>query len=147
MIDFQNNGAPSSFVALAETFEIPWILICDNDNAGKEYIEQIKSLGLANKESSNLIRPLPEDNADLEIFLVKNGFLDEYMQILKELGINLTKSPGDREFENEIVSKLRADKTHYIIKLIGKLRSASTDETKIPKFFANAINDVITKAG
>src|SRR3990172_9886423 len=43
VIDFQNNGSPGAFVGLARPFEIPWIMICDNDDAGKDFIKQVKS--------------------------------------------------------------------------------------------------------
>jgi putative ATP-dependent endonuclease of OLD family len=147
VIDFQNNGSPGSFVAMAEAFEIPWILICDNDSAGKGYMEQIRNLGFSTTEIDDLVRLLPEANTNLEQFLVKNGFLNEYLQILEELKVKLTNAPGDPGFENEVVSKLWADKTHYIIKLIEKLRSTEADEKKVPKFFGTAISDVIKKAG
>lgn len=46
LIDFQNNGSPGSFVALARTFDIPWMLICDNDNAGKGFVRDVHKHGL-----------------------------------------------------------------------------------------------------
>jgi putative ATP-dependent endonuclease of OLD family len=84
VIDFQNNGSPGSFVGLARTFEIPWIMVCDNDDAGKGFIKQVKSRGLTNGEIKKLVQVLPGENTDLELFLVKNGFMEEYIQILEE---------------------------------------------------------------
>ncbi len=40
VIDFQNNGSPGAFVALARAFGIPWIMLCDSDDQGKGFIQQ-----------------------------------------------------------------------------------------------------------
>ena len=152
IIDFQNNGSPGAFVGLARAFEIPWIMVCDNDDAGKDFVKQVKKRGLTDEEikpsfklteqslaklrETNipanvltdleslkgqehiseedflgaleatigkdqtvlhktqileyaeirpLIRLLPEDGMDLELFLFKNGFAGEYESILAEI--------------------------------------------------------------
>jgi putative ATP-dependent endonuclease of OLD family len=84
VIDFQNNGSPEAFVGLARTFEIPWIMICDNDDAGKSYAQRVKDRGLTDDEADELIRLLPGNEMDLELFLVKSGFDSEYMTILTD---------------------------------------------------------------
>jgi putative ATP-dependent endonuclease of OLD family len=147
VIDFQNNGSPGSFVGLAGNFEIPWIMVCDNDEAGKGYIKQVKNRGLTNEEIEKLVQVFPDENTDLELFLVKNGFAQEYIQILKKRHINLTKKHRELGFEDEIVSKISIDKVGYIILLIEKLRTTGADSTRVPQFFANIINKVIAMAG
>ena len=149
VIDFQNNGSPGAFVGLARAFEIPWIMICDNDDAGKDFIKQVKSRGLTDEEIKELVRALPGEGVDLEIFLVKNGFIKEYIEILAERKASLTKKQGESGYEDEVVSKIRADKDKkgYTISLIEKLRAAEADAARVPQFFATAINDVIAKAG
>ena len=65
VIDFQNNGSPGAFVALARAFEIPWIMICDNDSGGKDFVRQVKERGLTDEEIEELIHLLrfsPPDN-------------------------------------------------------------------------------------
>jgi putative ATP-dependent endonuclease of OLD family len=143
VIDYQNNGSPSIFVALARTFEIPWIMVSDNDAAGKGYAEEVRKRGLTEGEMRELVRPLPLENADLEMFLVKNGFAQEYIQILTERGISLDKRPGEAGFEDEIVSTIRRDKIGYTHALIEKLRDVNVKKDRVPLFFENAINDVI----
>ncbi|MCJ7668286.1 MAG: AAA family ATPase [Anaerolineae bacterium] len=85
VIDFQNNGSPGAFVGLARAFEIPWIMLCDNDDGGKKFVEQAKKRGLTDEEMKSLARPLPGDGVDLELFLFKNGFAEEYKSILEEI--------------------------------------------------------------
>jgi putative ATP-dependent endonuclease of OLD family len=147
VIDFQNNGSPGAFVGLARSFEIPWIMICDNDSAGKDFTKQVKNRGLTDEEMKELVRPLPEEGMDLELLLVKSGFAREYLQILKDRNIKLTKREDEDGFEDEIASLLRNDKTGYAIALIEKLREAGADKSRVPKFLATVIEGIIAKAG
>jgi putative ATP-dependent endonuclease of OLD family len=146
VIDFQNNGSPGAFVGLARTFETPWIMVCDNDSAGQEFVKQVETRGLSPDEIKELVRPLPESGMDLEMFLIKNGFVQEYVQILAERKIGLVKKHDEAGFEDELASKIRTDKTGYTIALLEKLRRASADGTRVPPFFAKIITDVVAKA-
>ena len=145
VIDFQNNGSPGAFVGLARAFEIPWIMLCDNDDAGKGFINQVKNRGLTENEIKELVRPLPESGMDLESFLVKNGFAAEYTEIIAEKNIRISKNKCEAGFEDEIASIIRKDKTYYTIKLIEKLREVGANKSKIPQFFKDIINDIIKK--
>jgi putative ATP-dependent endonuclease of OLD family len=145
VIDFQNNGSPGAFVGLARAFEIPWIMVCDNDEAGKGFITQLKNRGLTGDECIELARPLPEEGMDLEMFLLKNGFEQEYIQILADRKVSLNKKQGEEGFENEIALELRRYKTEYTIALIKKLQTLGADARRVPQFFATAISDVVAK--
>jgi putative ATP-dependent endonuclease of the OLD family len=72
VIDYQNNGSPGAFVGLARAFEIPWLMICDNDQGGKDSIRQVQNRGLTAPEINQLVRPLPEAGMDWEMFLVNS---------------------------------------------------------------------------
>jgi putative ATP-dependent endonuclease of OLD family len=145
VIDFQNNGSPGKFVGLARTFEIPWIMICDNDDGGRNFVREVENRGLTAEEMQELVRLLPDK--DIETFLVKNGFIQEYAQILTEKNVNLTKKQDEAGFEDEIVSKIQEDKTGNAIALIEKLRAAGIDESKVPQLLKTVIEDIIVKAG
>ncbi len=146
VIDFQNNGSPGAFIGLARTFEIPWIMVCDNDDEGKKFIKQVEDRGLSPDEIKKLARPLPENGMDLEMFLIKNGFAQEYIEILAERKVSLVKKQGEAGFEDEFVSKIKTDKTGYAMALAEKLRSIGADATRVPPFFAEVIQDTIAKA-
>jgi putative ATP-dependent endonuclease of OLD family len=70
VIDFQNNGSPEIFARLAQVFEIPWMLLCDNDPEGLKFVKQVSS-HLTAEEAKDLVRPIPDGGADLEPFLRK----------------------------------------------------------------------------
>lgn len=91
VIDFQNNGSPCPFISLAKTFEIPWIMVCDNDTGGKDFVQRVKDRGLINGETSELARLLPGEGVDLEMFLFKSGFAEEYKSILIDLARSTKK--------------------------------------------------------
>jgi len=145
VIDFQNNGSPGAFIGLARTFEIPWIMVCDNDDEGKKFIKQVEDRGLSPDEIKKLARPLPENDMDLEMFLVKNDFAQEYIEILAERKVSLVKKQGEAGFEDELVSKIKTDKTGYAMALAEKLRSIGADATRVPPFFAELIQDTIQR--
>jgi len=145
VIDFQNNGSPGAFVGLAIAFEIPWLMFCDNDQEGHKFIDQIKKRGFNDDELTDLAKLLPPEEYDLEMFLVSNGFLSDYIEILSDRNISLSKSKGDEGFEEEVAKKLRSDKTGYALSLIEKLRARRADELCIPDFFKNIIEGIIEK--
>jgi len=145
VIDFQNNGSPGAFVKLAHTFEIPCIMICDNDSGGKGFVKAVKNCGLTNEELDDLVRLL-DNGCDCELFLVKNGFIQEYLQILKEHNVMLKKKEGDEGFEDEIASNIRKRKIEYTYALIEKLKATNADRSRVPHLFERVINDIIKKA-
>ncbi|MBC8420634.1 MAG: AAA family ATPase [Desulfobacterales bacterium] len=145
VIDFQNNGSPGAFVGLARAFEIPWVMVCDNDAAGKDFVKQVRKRGLTDGEIKELVRPLPGDGVDLEMFLVKSGFDREYVEILLERNVSLTKKMGDAGFEDELAASIRKDKTGYAIALIEKLRAEGADQSRVPQLLGLAVKDIIAK--
>lgn len=145
VIDYQNNGSPGAFVGLARVFEIPWLMTCDNDEAGQGFIQQVLRCGVANADVQAFARPLPDTDTDLELFLVRNGFDVEYLQILNEHGITLTTNRGNVRFEAELATKLRDKKTEYMLQLIAKLREANMEESRVPDYFRSVISDMLAR--
>jgi putative ATP-dependent endonuclease of OLD family len=146
VIDFQNNGSPGAFVGLARAFGIPWLMVCDNDRQGKEFIKQVKDRGLTSEELGELVRPLPGNDVKLEEFLVNNGFASDFRRIIEEEGLALTTKDGEAGFEEEVVSRIGGHKTHYIVSLIQRLRAEGTDGARVPQFLGIAINDIVAEA-
>ncbi|MHB1638124.1 MAG: ATP-dependent nuclease [Thermoplasmataceae archaeon] len=145
VIDYQNNGSPGIFIALARTYDISWIMLSDSDKGGKECIEQARKRGLTTEEMDYLVRGLPIENADLEMYLVKNGFEWEYMKILEERGKRLGRKLGEVGFEEEIAAEIRKEKLEYIHALIEKLKTSGADQSRVPQFFKSVINDLIAE--
>jgi len=139
VIDFQNNGSPKAFVALAEHFEIPWVMFCDNDDEGRKFYRQIKKLGFTDDKMDKLFNPLPGEGTDLEAFLVNNGFKEEYQEIITENNGNFSKSEDEPGYEKEFIEEIRGLKPDHASYLIEKLKASEADETRVPEFFKNII--------
>ncbi|HUY35463.1 MAG TPA: AAA family ATPase [Pirellulales bacterium] len=146
VVDFQNNGSPQAFVALARIFEIPWLLVCDHDDAGLKFVAAVKKLGVPAAEAAELLRPLPQRGDDLELFLVENGFVDDFKAILAAKGVTLATNPGDPSHAAEVADRVRDRKKEYGTELIRHLRGTDADAARIPGFFAKAIHDILSKA-
>lgn len=84
VIDFQNNGSAGLFVRLAKIFQVPWLLLCDNDMAAVHVVKQLKGCRCTEAELNRLVLRLPGNGMYLERFLCESGFLDDFLHILKE---------------------------------------------------------------
>jgi putative ATP-dependent endonuclease of OLD family len=146
VIDFQNNGSPGAFVGLARAFEIPWIMLCDNDEEGKKFVKQANDRGLTAAECADFVRPLPGEDVTLEKFLVLNGFKKECLEVLHNRGNQIIKKDGESGFEDEIISAMQNDKTGCINEFIKILRSIGIGKDRVPPFFSKAISDLTLKA-
>jgi putative ATP-dependent endonuclease of OLD family len=148
VIDFQNNGSSSAFVSLASVFNIPWIMFCDNDAAGKDYISKLKSCGFSDSELSSIARPLPVDGYDMEMYLVDNGFANYYLSILKDMVCpNNANSSITKVIAKQTVN---GDRRQIIVKTDGeyeidilKLNSEKIYLTKTDPDFNRVLNEVI----
>ena len=83
LIDFMNNGSIETFIKLAQTLEIFWIMTCDGDDAGNDYVRKAKELCRNDMEKQTLIKQLPQ-NKDFEKYLYEKGFDLDYIEILTE---------------------------------------------------------------
>ena len=145
IIDVQNNGSPGAYIY--RVFDIPWTMISDNDQQYKNAIKELSNRCVSDAEIKTLVRPLGDEGVDLEKFLFLNGFKDDYLEILLERRIELEKKAGDAGFDEEIIAKIRKEKTLYTIDLIRKLRLSNAGIERVPTLFQDLINDIVKKAG
>ena len=145
VIDFQNNGAPAAFVKLARAFEIPWMLTCDNDQAGRAFLEAVSKLGLSTEETKDLLRPLPGTDMDLEQFLVHSGLIPEIEEILPALNIQPVNHKASAPYLEEIAESLGKVKGTYPDLLVQALRRNRTDDAKVPVFFKELLDAIVKK--
>jgi putative ATP-dependent endonuclease of OLD family len=142
LIDFKNNGSAGSFPAVARVFEIPWIMICDTDPAGEGYKTEVKKRGFSDVEIQMRIKSYPETGLDIESFLIKNGFLPEYLELIASRNKSISRSSGDEGYEKEIVDIIQKDKLGYMLDLIDLLKRKGMDSSRIPPFFIDPINKI-----
>src|SRR3546814_10730057 len=58
VIDYQNNGSPGAFAALARALNYPWAMICDGDQGGNDHIDQLRSHNFTEAEITDLVTQL-----------------------------------------------------------------------------------------
>jgi putative ATP-dependent endonuclease of the OLD family len=145
VIDFKNNGSAGAFVSLARAFQIPWVMLCDNDDAGKGYVEEVRKKGVDQAALKEMVYILPEDGMDLELYLTKNGFDQNYLQILQDSGKTISTKAGDPGYFNEIAERVRERKTENVIALIQKMREFQMDEKNVPDLITNVIDCITSK--
>ena len=144
VIDFQNNGSIGAFVSVARNFDLPWIMVSDGDAEGQSFARTAADKCSTPAEATERVRVLPE--LDLELFLIKNGFAAEYRDILAARGVAHTKPLGDPGSAEEIAEQARHRKVECATDLVRQLRSSNTDASRVPKFLADVIRDIVAKA-
>ncbi|MDD5210571.1 MAG: AAA family ATPase [Elusimicrobiales bacterium] len=143
LVDYQNNGSPGAFVGLAEAFQIPWAMICDNDSARNGFMTQLQDRGITASRIATQVFQLPEPNMQWEMFLAKNGFLPEYVQIIGAKGQSISLAPADPLYTKEIVSKVQCDKIGYTTALIDSLKASGANSSRVPSSIVKIINDLV----
>jgi len=143
LIDYRNNGSAGLFVGLAQTFAVPWLMMCDNDEQGTNSIKEVKNRGVSEDQIKTAVRLWPNSCKDLEEFLIKNSFVDEYAELIASNGNTLINKPGDADYENEILTTIRKDKIGYAYGLISKLREKDMQRDRVPGFLSDLVKDSV----
>ena len=134
VIDYQNNGSPGAFAALARALSIPWFMVCDGDPGGHAHIEQISNRGFSQDEQTKRTQML--DQVDLEGYLARH-FAAELREIAeKHLKATFARGTEDPEFvENELAPHLRKHKTAWSMRLAQALEGKGMSRDRIPEAF------------
>ncbi|GAB4521003.1 MAG: hypothetical protein Tsb0020_39620 [Haliangiales bacterium] len=129
LIDYQNNGSPGAFVALARALNVPWQMLCDGDSGGCDHVENVEKLGISSDELDERISMLP--GADLELYLARH-FTEEMRAIAQTLG-----SLDDDSTPEQIAKVLRDNKTDAARLLAERL--ADTTPERVPELIRTTL--------
>jgi len=143
LIDYRNNGSAGLFVGLARIFAFPWLMLCDNDEQGKNSIKEVKNRGISDEQMKSFVRVWPDSHKDLEEFLVKKGFAVDYGELIASNGKKLRNKPGDTGYDDEMLKIIREDKVGYAYGLIKKLREQNMKKDRVPDFLGALIKDAV----
>ena len=145
VIDYQNNGSPAQFAALARAFQFPWFMMCDNDAGGKDHISAIESLEFDAAELKTRVVQLT--TGDLERFLTEASFSNELIEIAESLGKTSFKGRSpDAKLWDDVAKILRNSKGVWPLRLIEKLRAQRAGGTRVPALIADLIRKCIKAA-
>jgi putative ATP-dependent endonuclease of OLD family len=135
VIDFQNNGNPDCFAALARALNFPWRILVDGDEAGIKYLELIKKRGFSDAEVKDRSTSLP--TKDMEEELVTSGLQAELRQILRKIGLSELEI---NDTENLKVA-LRNNKSAYS----AELAKLCSEDKELAKRMPYSMQDTICK--
>ncbi len=133
VIDFQNNGNPEIFAALARALGYPWLIIVDGDPAGRGYLNKVESRGFSAAEMARRGFMLPV--GDLEQQLVADGLQPELKSILDEMGVAGTATLDDVA----LIDTLKKEKSNYAAVLGRRCANNAVLAQGMPEPFRLAI--------
>jgi putative ATP-dependent endonuclease of the OLD family len=139
VIDFQNNGSPVIYTALADAFGIPWTMIADGDVEGGRFQAQLIKRGYRLKDLEERVFTLPPPN-DLEDQLVADGHEDLLREILGEIG---TKN-ADQCSLDELRRLLGNRKTAYMTRLAPRVAASCDLASRMPTAIVSLIDKLKT---
>ncbi|MBM2711049.1 AAA family ATPase [Mesorhizobium caraganae] len=128
LIDYQNNGSPGAFAALARSFKYPWAMICDGDGGGNDHISQLRNHHFSDEDIAQRVTQLPTGLA-LEAALLGGGL----RQFLLAAVHDIDKSVKDEDAD--ILDFIGTDRKEVVAaRTSGHIRRGAKPED-IPDLF------------
>lgn len=136
VIDYQNNGAPGLFAALARALGFPWLLICDGDDGGTSALAQLKAREFSDEEIAAHVIQLPDTN--IEKYLINNLPKELLVEALTAIGVLVE----DGITEEDLAIKMDGNKTTYAHSLSVIIRDQHRQgkEVAVPDIFSAALH-------
>ena len=133
VIDAQNNGAPSTFAALARALGIPWLAVFDGDGGGRDLMRAIAKRGFSDEELTKHCHF--HLDGDLEAQLVADGLERELQDILAS-----SRSADTSELVGDsLAERLRKEKKSYAAELAARIRQDAEIARRTLQAFQTAI--------
>ena len=143
-ICYRTNGSAGAFVKLARVLGINWVLLGDRDQQGQNTTNEIKNCGYTEEDIEKKVYLTNEK--DIENEFVKNGFLSDYEEVVKdkidEHIKNLKASNQSEEYKEEIIKIVQNGKVEYAYKLVEIWKKRNMQQNEIPDFIKNFIEEV-----
>ena len=131
LIDYQNNGNPRAFAALARTFGFQWVILTDGDEQGRNASNSLEKAGFSCDELKKRMVSLP-DGTDLESYFVASPLRSVALEAAKEFKQGLDDSIAD-----DVLAKvLRKHKPIWARRVGNKLRQNPLPIENLPESFA-----------
>jgi putative ATP-dependent endonuclease of OLD family len=127
VIDYQNNGSPGAFAALARALDYPWAMVCDGDKGGNDHIAQLKSHNFAEVEIKEKVIQLSK-NVDLEALLIGGKLRPCVLAAIREL------SPEIADTDAALLEFAGSHKEEVAVRISAHIRS-SAKKDDIPAEF------------
>lgn len=106
VIDCKNNGSSGLFAALARVFGFPWVVFCDGDGGGDNFIQDISNREYFDELVKKNVFQLPKDQV-LEDSLAQSMREEQLTSLLESLSLI---EKGEEFTRNEAAEMLKRDK-------------------------------------
>jgi putative ATP-dependent endonuclease of OLD family len=137
VIDFQNNGNPGVYAALADAFGIPWDMIADGDSESEKFQRQLLGRGFTDEDLKARVETLSGSN-DLEDQLLADGHEQVLREILTRLSVlDAMTCPAD-----EFKKRLKNKKVPYMTELAPLVATDPALASKMPKPFLRYVEQL-----
>lgn len=127
VIDYQNNGSPGAFAALARALDYPWSMICDGDQGGNDHIEQLRSHNFTDAEIADRVTQLPA-GVDLERLIVGSALRPCLLAAAREL------DPAVADNDQAILAFAKDNKEVLAVRVGAQIR-LTAERAHIPEQF------------
>lgn len=127
VIDYQNNGSPGAFAALARALDYPWAMICDGDDGGNDHLAQLRNHHFSDAEIQAHVNQLPA-GLDLEKFLVTTALRPCLLAAVRDFDSTIADTDA------AILEYAAKNKEVVAVRVGGHIRSHA-DPAHIPEPF------------
>lgn len=124
VIDYQNNGNPGAFAALARGLEFSWAMVCDGDKGGDDHLAQLKTHHFSDDEIKERVTQLAK-GVDLERLLISSAFRTCMVAAIQEL------DPGIQDEDEALLAFAAANKEEVAVRAAVHIRR-TPKEVKAP---------------
>jgi putative ATP-dependent endonuclease of OLD family len=143
VVDYQNNGSPGAFAALARVLGFKWMMFSDGDAAAKGFVKELKGLHFTDKQVVASVKNFPE--TDIEMFAAKSGLADDCRACLGEHSTAVAPKTAATAVD-ELSVALRSKKPNWAYWLIEKLSRRKAGAADVPDFFKKVIEEGVKLA-
>lgn len=141
-IIYRSNGSAGPFVKLARVLSIPWVMLADNDEQGRNTVCEVRNCGYSEEVVASQV--LLNSTTDFENELANsNRIFADYERIVAETItqdiIKLKNSGDDDKYKKEIVKLVQKGKVVNAYKLLKLWSENTLSADDIPEVYVNAI--------
>ncbi len=127
VIDYQNNGSPGAFAALARALDYPWSMICDGDQGGNDHIDQLRSHNFTEAEILDRVTQLPA-GIDLERLILGSNLRPCLLAAVRELDATVAD-------DDQAILAFAMDNKEVVAVRVGAQIRLTADHAHIPEQF------------
>ena len=137
VIDFKNSGRSAGiFAALARALGFPWIMTCDSDRAGDEFISSLKKRGFTDEDIDRNVIRNPRKN--LEESLIRSPLRASLVEIARELNLQIDADVSD----DDLADSMKNNKSEFATRIAERAYANQFEKNALPEFFIAIFDDI-----